>query len=132
MKIKPEQLDEVIRELLVEETERTEKAIDLAVKATKRKSLKMAKDRSPRSGRNIKSGRKPYADSWSSTTDKGRVRQHVTIYNKHYRLTHLLENGHFIFNKYGGAFGRTKSQSHIAPTQEETNEMFEEELINRL
>ena len=41
----------------------------------------------------------------------------VVYSEKHYRLTHLLENGHVIRNKYG-TYGRASAIKHIAPAAE--------------
>ena len=56
-----------------------------------------------------------YASSWSFRKyGKG----YVTYNKKHYQLTHLLENGHVIRNKYG-EYGRAPAHVHIAPVEAE-------------
>lgn len=41
----------------------------------------------------------------------------ATVYNKeNYRLTHLLEHGHFIVNKKDGLLGWASPQPHISPS----------------
>jgi hypothetical protein len=55
-----------------------------------------------------------YAKGWSSkTTFENQLEKRKTIYNKNYRLTHLLEYGHI--KKDGG---RTKAYNHIRKAEE--------------
>lgn len=55
-----------------------------------------------------------YFETWKATL---RPKKHVAItYNKeNYRLTHLLENGHFIVNRKDGTLGWAAPQPHIQP-----------------
>lgn len=59
-----------------------------------------------------------YAKSWR--VKKKRIWNginEVTVYNKdHYRLTHLLENGHVVRNKKG-TYGRAPAIKHIEPVE---------------
>lgn len=78
------------------------------------------KEYSPKSNRRRK-GHKPYADTWTATRDKPSV---VVIHNKeNYRLTHLLENGHFIVNKKGGV-GWSAPKPHIGRAFDKEREAY--------
>lgn len=66
-----------------------------------------------------------YAASWKVKKIK---KGEYTVYNqKHYRLTHLLENGHA---KRNG--GRTRAFKHIEPAQEKAAEELIRKLADRL
>ena len=72
---------------------------------------------------------KNYARSWTMKTDRDGA---VTVYNKeHYRLTHLLENGHVIRNKKG-TYGRTNGIKHIQPVEEWGNDAVVERITKEL
>ena len=70
-----------------------------------------------------------YAKSWVNdvvrTTRTSTVK--VVHNEEHYRLTHLLENGHVIRNGTGRTFGRTGKYPHIA----DVNDWASEELPKR-
>jgi hypothetical protein len=59
-----------------------------------------------------------YARGWSLKKIRGRGGlADVIVHNRtDYQLTHLLENGHLIKNKYG-EYGRTNGTEHIAPVE---------------
>ena len=65
-----------------------------------------------------------YASGWENeeTVGNGRLSKEKVIFNEqHYRLTHLLENGHVIRNGTGRTFGRTGKYPHIAPVNDWAN-----------
>lgn len=131
-KIKPEQLPDVLEEMLKESYEVVADAVDKSIKKTRTEARKEVKARSNYNPDSWKS--KHYADDWTTKLEKTRspLIMRVTVHNRQYPLTHLLEHGHFIFNQHGGAYGRTKAFPHVGPTQEMADEMFEEELIKRI
>lgn len=65
-----------------------------------------------------------YSGSWTNekiTTGIPTTKQ-VVLNEEHYRLTHLLENGHVIRNGTGRTFGRTGAYPHIEPVNAWANE----------
>lgn len=70
-----------------------------------------------------------YARSWrQKKAGKGRI-----VYNaKHYRLTHLLENGHIIANQYGSTNGRVEAKPHIKPVEEKMSEKYVKEITKEI
>ena len=87
------------------------------------KQLKKTSPKRPKSGKYAKSWKMDFTQTrWGSSQ--------VIVYNdKHYQLTHLLENGHA--NRDGG---RTDAIPHIKPAEEFAIKAFEEkitELIER-
>lgn len=68
-----------------------------------------------------------YRKSWTSETETKRTFASVKVYNKkHYRLTHLLENGH---RKVGPKGGFVDPRPHIGPVNEKAQEKAVEEII---
>lgn len=61
-----------------------------------------------------------YNKSWTKKVDRGKSYVHATIHNKkHYRLTHLLEDGHVTRNGK-----RTKAYKHISPVNDEIQKKY--------
>ena len=60
-----------------------------------------------------------YAKSWAVKTEKGfgNSKTYIVHNKKHYRLTHLLENGHIIRNQYG-TYGRVSGDGHIKEAEQ--------------
>lgn len=81
-----------------------------------------------------KSGK--YAKSWTYRGQKGLMgAKSYVVYNaRHWQLTHLLENGHLIRNKYGiqsrknGGGNETDQHKHIGPAEQK----FCQEYYNRI
>lgn len=70
-------------------------------------------------------GPEGYAQSWTS---RKRGDGYVVYNKEHYRLTHLLENGHWSFNQYGGPYTFVPPQKHIKPVEQAGIVMFEDEI----
>lgn len=64
-----------------------------------------------------------YSASWIyEDVPTGRLTTKTVIHNaEHYRLTHLLENGHVSRNGTGRTFGRVPAYPHIAPVNDWAN-----------
>lgn len=61
-----------------------------------------------------------YAKNWRYIADKNYGSYKLTVYNKQYQLTHLLENGHL--NRDGTT--RSTAKPHIAPVNEHAQKKF--------
>jgi hypothetical protein len=80
--------------------------IEAAIKDVGKQTVKKVKSLSP-----VRTG--TYKKGWTSQVEKRAGSITVTVHNKRYQLTHLLENGHK--TKSGG---KTKALPHIAPAEE--------------
>lgn len=71
-----------------------------------------------------------YRKSWTFKPNTvGRRVISFTVYNeKHYRLTHLLEDGHASANQYGGGYGTVPAYEHIEPIEKKFIKEFEQRL----
>ena len=74
-----------------------------------------------------------YNKSWTYKAETKQGTITCIVHNKdHYRLTHLLENGHKVISRDGTVKGQTRAFKHIAPVEEESNSTYQrriEELI---
>lgn len=100
-----------MREILDEYQERVKDVTNKSIDKTAKESTSKLKNTSPK-----RTGK--YARGWKTTKKRGSGGiETVTVHNKHYQLTHLLENGHIVRNKKG-TYGRTNGIKHIAPVEE--------------
>lgn len=77
----------------------------------------------------FKSRRHPYANGWTVSA----VRDGYVVHNKrHYRLTHLLENGHDVSNQWGATGKRAGAHPHIHPAELEGVQKFIDEVNQKL
>lgn len=104
--------------------------LDIAALTTANDAVKELKAKSPKS-KGVKSGE--YAKNWGYKKEKMPFGYtSYTIHNKkHYRLTHLLENGHMIKNQYG-SYSRTRPIPHIKPVEIKVQDEFVKEAIKKL
>lgn len=109
------QLDKILEQY----GRKADEAVEKSAKRAGRDTAKDLKNTSPK-----RTGE--YASSWSTkvTRSSGRLIG-VTVYNKRYQLTHLLENGHVTKNKKG-EYGRTRPIKHIEPAEQEGIQNFEQ------
>lgn len=99
-------------------------AVDEAAQVVGKEAVKELRATSP------KGFRGKYAKGWTLKREKKGT---YIVYNKEYRLTHLLEHGH-VTRKTTGKYGnktQTRALEHIAPVTEKVEQDFPEE-INKL
>lgn len=104
-----------IEEMLVGYAENITQGITVAGYEAAKECRKALKQTSPKQHGD-------YSKSWVISKQKGRPGEptkYIVHNREHYRLTHLLENGHA---KRGG--GRTRAIPHIAPAEEAAKEKF--------
>ena len=106
-----------LADALSEWTDEVDEQVDQVLDDISKEALKMLKEKSPRSDID----EKHYADLWHRKKFKTLTEKSFVLANRHYQLTHLLENGHA---KKGGK-GRVKSIEHIYPVQEWASEELE-------
>lgn len=69
-----------------------------------------------------------YANNWTYKMSEKDGKPMGVVYNKDtYMLSHLLEFGHTIANKYG-SYGRWKGREHIRPVYEKQKKEYEREM----
>lgn len=122
-----------IEEILKDQVEVVRNSTNIVTERTRRKGVKLVKSRSPVSEKKLGKRKRRYSQDWYSKKERNSsLFDNVVIANRQYRLTHLLENGHFVFNQYGGAYRHTNPQGHIGPTQDEIDKIYKEELVKEL
>lgn len=98
---------------------------DKSIEKVSKESVRKLKNTSPK-----RTGK--YARSWTKKKVKGRNGiDEVTVHNKQYQLTHLLENGHIVRNSKG-TYGRTNGIKHIKPVEEWAQDALPQEIERRL
>ena len=74
---------------------------------------------------------KNYRKSFYLKPIKGNLFYKEILANRQYQLTHLLEHGHVVKNKYG-KYGSTKAFPHWAETEKLVQSVLEEKLKRKL
>ena len=115
MNIEPSELEDTVKAILAEASADLKERITVAGEEVAKECVKTLKQTSPKYTGSKKTEYKPgaYARSWMYMRKMNRITgnsEFVVYNNKHYRLTHLLENGHV--NRDGT---RARKFIHIAP-----------------
>lgn len=117
-----QEITHIVQNFIKEENVKCERIMPKVARASRR----VLRAESPGEG--------PYAKGWRTEWENKYMKYYgFQIWNpKHYRLTHLLENGHVIKNQFGGSYGHTRANLHIKHAQDEANrkviEMLRKEL----
>lgn len=117
-RVKPENLDEAISEIL--EDYRDQVAVDMkeAVEQAGKATAQIAQAYASRIG----SGK--YAKSIKSkTTETSSFGTTVTIFSTQYRIAHLLEHGHVV-KAHGKIVGTARAFPHFAPAEQKGEELL--------
>lgn len=114
-----------LENILDEYDDRLKEETNSAMDSVAKQCVSKLKNTSPK-----KSGK--YARSWTKKKTKGIGGiDDVTVHNKQYQLTHLLENGHIIRNKKG-EYGRTRGIKHIEPVEQFAISEFPAEIERKM
>lgn len=119
-RIKGRELGIVVTQILEDYSEEVVKVTNEQIKQVTKEAVAKLKATSPVRAKNSKG----YAKAWTSKkgpTNFSGVEARI-IYNRQGQLTHLLEDGHIIANKWGRYPGRTKRYIHIKPVEDWVNE----------
>lgn len=122
VRIKPEQLQSVIQQMLHDIPQKCDNAIDKAEATVSKKAVNQLKATSPVNEKSTRSG--TYAKGWTVKKTKGEAVIHNRI---NPGLTHLLENGHDILRN-GQKVGHAEAQEHI----KDAADMVEEEMVKEV
>lgn len=123
MSVKIDAMDKITSDLLVRYGRIIKDDVSKEVVAVGKTALADVKARSPVRAK----GGGAYQKSWAmrkETNVRGDVTRVIIHNKKHYRLTHLLENGHQMRNGH-----RSKEYPHIAPAQEQADRDLEAGII---
>lgn len=101
--------------ILNEYDEHVQSVTNASIKRVARDSVNRLKATSPKR-------KGEYARGWAlKNTSRGKSVVSITVYNRTYQLTHLLENGHRTFNKWGGPYKPAGAHKHIEPVEKWAN-----------
>ncbi len=126
VKVSPDQLGQAILKELEIYTEEVSEAVSKAVQDVGKATAKELRTINQVGGSNKW---RSYPKGWTSTNEKRKGRAVAKVHNKeHYRLTHLLENGHVIKNGTGRTYGTTRKFEHIGPVHDKAVKDLEEKI----
>ena len=121
-RIKPEQLGDVINEILCDYADAVVTSSKEAVEETGKMAAKVAQSYASRIGKG------KYAKSIKSKTTKSdSFGTEVTVYSTQYRIAHLLEHGHVV-KVHGKVVGVARAFPHFAPAEASAETMLEQKI----
>lgn len=130
VKVSPDQLGQAILKELEIYTEEVSEAVSNAVLDIGKESAKELRTINQVSGSNVWQN---YPKGWTVQNTKRKGRTIAEVHNKeHYRLTHLLENGHVIKNGTGRTYGNTRKFEHIKPVEEKAVKELEKKIMEAI
>ena len=106
-----------MKQILDEYSDKVEDVLKKAAESTSDESASKLRNTSP----------KRYGDYAKSWVAERHEDGWIVRNREHYRLTHLLENGHVIRNKKG-TYGRTSGIKHIKPVETWGNREFQRKI----
>lgn len=120
-KVRPINLDKAINEVLQEFGDECYTVLSQATEEVADEAVKKLQSVAHFAPGGHPSG--DYSKDWTKDTfPTARLKIKTVVHNEdHYRLTHLLENGHVSRNGTGRTFGRVPAYPHIAPVNDWAN-----------
>lgn len=120
-KIKPIDLTAAIDEILSKYGDEVFDVLGEAIKETSEEAMQELRSVTKFSPKGNPTG--AYSQSWEyKQVQVSRLKTEAVVYNEnHYRLTHLLENGHAL-RRGGRTYGRVQAYPHIAPINDKAQE----------
>ncbi len=129
-RIKGRELGIVVTQILDDYSKEVVEVTNEQIKQVTKEAVATLKATSPVRAKNSKG----YAKAWASKKSGESLRgvEKRIIYNRQGQLTHLLEDGHVIANKWGRYPGRTKRYIHIKPVEDWVKEELPKRIERKL
>ena len=120
-KVKPIDLTAAVDEILSKYGDEVFDVLGEAIKETSEEAMQELRSVNKLSPNGNPTG--AYSQDWEyKQVQVSRLKTEAVVYNEnHYRLTHLLENGHAL-KRGGRTYGRVQAYPHIAPINDKAQE----------